>query len=158
MNWIDDDLAERIRREYLEAQQAEINHTIAAHTEEIYNQLWNEVVERIAEVKAKPSQLPQLFTNGGPFLRKIIRPVNPKRHEQSRKPIEVELKIAPDKLSITAKSSESLPGSEYPILFSLAQGEDDVIRMKHKGEHYSVHEAAKLILRPLLFPELFVQR
>ena len=59
------------------------------------------------------------------------------------------MRLTPNQQEITVKG----PGIE--ILLTLDLCKDNVVRIRHDGEHKSAKEAAKLILRPLLFPELF---
>ena len=150
MTWIDKDRDELNRNKQWQAEQAARNQLIANDGETIYNNLWDEIRARIAEAKAKG--LPTLITNGSPFKRKIIVPMTPKPTEDSRRPLEVTVELAPNKLAINITGSY-----ESPIRLTLDRGEDDVTRLKHNGEYQSIGDAAKLILRPLLFPDLFHQ-
>ena len=65
--------------------------------------------------------------------------------------MEVVVQLAGTKLAI------QVTGGYEPITFSLDRGSDDVTCLKHNGEYQTIGDAAKSILRPLLFPELFHQ-
>lgn len=150
MNWIDEDRDELKRNKQWAAEQAARDQVIANDAELVYNNLWDEIRERIAEAKNKG--LPELVTNGYPFKRKIIVPMIPRLTETCRHPMEVTVELAVNKLAINVSG-----GDEQPIRLVLDRGDDNVIGLKHNGEYQSIGDAAKLILRPLLFPELFRQ-
>jgi hypothetical protein len=148
MTWIDEDREELNKNRKLAAELAARNQLIANDAETVYNNLWDEIRARIAEAKQKG--LPQLITNGLPFRRVIIVPMMPRPTETSRNPMEVIVELAANKLSIIVSG-----GSEPAIRLALDRGDDNVTCLKHNGEYQSIGDAAKLILRPLLFPELF---
>jgi hypothetical protein len=63
-----------------------------------------------------------------------------------RKPRQLAIALAPDKSEIIADSdTDSL---QIPIEVCA----DGVVRLKRKGQHLSIPQAAKLILEPFLFP------
>ena len=149
MSWIDEDREELRKNKQWQAEQEARNQSIAQDAEQVYNDLWDEIKARIAE--AKNTDLPELLTNGYPFKRMIIVPMMPRPTETSRNPMETIVELAANKLAIL------ISGGHAPLRFALDRGEDNVICLKHNGEYQSIGDAAKLILRPLLFPDLFHQ-
>jgi hypothetical protein len=156
MSWIDDDAAELKWLKESAAQLEERNREIANAAEKIYNDLWDELVRCIDE--AKKTGIPvaaHLMTNGDPFERRIVghaiivpQPVKPPASSSTRKVITV--KLTADHLQIEVSGLH-----KTPIYFPLDLCDDGVVRLKHKGEHKTIQDAAKLILRPILFPELY---
>jgi hypothetical protein len=150
MTWIDDDSGELNRRKHWLSQEESRNWSIVAEAEKIYNDLWSEITDRIAEAKQK--NIVTLLTNGSTFHRKIIAPTTLKGSEPWTAPKEVLIDLSKDKLSIIVSGLE---GFSFLPFF---QREDNVILLNRAGEYITVAELAKLILRPLLFPELFGPR
>lgn len=158
MSWIDDDAAELQRQRESAAELAERNRKIANSAEKIYNDLWDEIVNCIAEGKKKghPSTF-DLITNGDPYERRIdhriIAPQSVKPPASTSKPKYVTVRMSKDRLRIEV---EGLRATAIHFLLDLC--DDGVVRLKYEGEHKTIHEAAKPILRPLLFPELFGEK
>jgi len=146
MNWIDDDRQELRRLELSETELAKRNEEIGRYAETVYNDLWAELLARIAE--AATAGLPKIITNGSPFSRKLIIPVEPKPDESSAPPAEVELQLSQDKTAILVRGALNLH-------FNLDLGPDNVAFLRQGGDRKSIQDAAQLILRPLLFPKLF---
>jgi hypothetical protein len=74
MSWIDDDAAESERQRESAAKLASRNPEIAASAEKIYNALWDEIVERIGEAKAKGhATAANLIANGDRHERQILK-------------------------------------------------------------------------------------
>ena len=156
MSWIDEDAAEFQRQRESAAELAARNSQIASCAEKIYNELWKEVVARIDEAKSKGNwHAGNLLTNGDPYERRIfnhqiIVPQPVKAGAASSSPKYVVIKLAADHLKIEVTG---LP--KTPIYFLLDVCEDGVVLPKYEGECKTIQESAKLILRPVLFPELF---
>ena len=156
MTWIDEDAAELRRLQESAAELAARNQQIANSAEKIYNDLWREVIERIAEAKGKgfPSAA-NLITNGDPYERRIFnhrivvpQPVKPPATSSSPKYVTIKLTADHLRIEVTGLKSTAL----YLLL---DMGEDGVVLPKFEGEYKTIQEAARLILRPVLFPELF---
>jgi hypothetical protein len=156
MTWIDDDMAELRRLQDSAAELAVRESQIRAVAEKIYNDLWKEVIERIAEAKSKGNHhATLLLTNGDPYERRIFdhrivvpQPVKPPA--SSSDPKYVILTLTSDRLKIEIAG---LQNSKDYLTLDLC--DDGVVRPKHQGEYKQIDEAARLILRPLLFPEMF---
>lgn len=155
MSWIDDDLDESKRQQQSAAELAARNSGIASRAETIYNNIWEELVAQIKDAKAKGVPSAQhLVTNGDPFDREIVRGslgheiIVPQPAISSRKCVTISL--TKDRLKIT------ISGLRTETLYLLLDlGEDGVVLPKHEGERLTIQGAAKLILRPLLFPDLY---
>jgi hypothetical protein len=155
MSWMDDDNAESKRQQESAAELAARHATIANSAEKIYNDLWDEIVSRIAEAKSKGRPVTgNLLTNGDPFERRIghriIVPQPIKPPAGSSDPKEVIVRLTKDRLKI-----EVLGLTDAPLYFPFDLCDDGIVQIKHDGEHVTVQEAARSILRRLLFPELF---
>jgi hypothetical protein len=156
MTWIDEDSSELRRVQESAAELAARNHQIANSGETIYNDLWREIVERIKEAKDKG--LPyaaNLITNGDPderriFNHRIVIPQPIKPPVVSSSPKHIIIKLTADHLKIEISG---LKNSAIYLLLDV--GEDGVILPKFEGEFRTIQETARLILRPILFPELF---
>jgi hypothetical protein len=156
MTWIDDDAGELKRQRESAAELAARNSQIANCAEEIYNNLWKEVVARIAEAKSKGNyHAANLITNGDPYERnisghRIIVPQPVKPSASYSEPKHVIIKLTADHLKIEVTG---LP--KTPIYLLLDICEDGVVLPKYEGECKTIQEVVKVILRPVLFPELF---
>jgi hypothetical protein len=159
MTWIDDDAGELQRQRESAAELAAHNSQIANCAEKIYNDLWKEVVARIVEAKGKGNHnAANLITNGDPYERRIVhhqiivpQPVKPGASTSSPKYIVI--KLTADHLKIEVNGLR-----KDPLYLALDICEDGVVLPKHEGECKTIQDAAKLILRPVLFPELFQQK
>jgi hypothetical protein len=156
MSWIDDDAAEVRRLHEAAAELNERHARIAESSERVYNDLWKELVEKIKEAKNKGiPHAANLITNGEPFERKILEhqiivPQIPKPPAQTSKPKYVTVKLTGDrqKIEVTGTRQSSL---FLPLDF----GDDGVVLIKHEGEFLQIQEVARMILKPVFFPELF---
>ncbi|MGA8216525.1 MAG: hypothetical protein WB799_23260 [Candidatus Sulfotelmatobacter sp.] len=156
MSWIDDDAAELQRQRESAAELAARNSQIANCAEKIYNDLWTELVARIAEAKSKGNyNAAELITNGDPYERRIFnhrivvpQPVKPGTSSSSPKYVVV--KLVADHLKIEVAGLR-----KTPIYLLLDICDDGVVLPKYEGECKTIQEAAKLILRPVIYPELF---
>jgi hypothetical protein len=144
MTWIDDDYEELKRHRQVASERAVREGQIADEAERVYNDLWKEITERLAEAKEKNVAGTLFLTNGSPFQRSIIACTqNGARRSYG-------LTLAADKQSIVLSKSE---GKNLVLLLEL--GEDGVVSIRQDGEAKWIGDVAKSILRPLLFPELF---
>ena len=156
MSWIDDDASELQRQRESAAELAARNSHIAACATAIYNDLWKELTACIAEAKGKGNHhAAKLITNGDPYERRILnhqivvpQPIKP--GASSSKPRYVVVKLVEDHLKIEVTGLRSAP---MYLLLDLC--DDGVVLPKYEGEYKTIQEAAKLILRPVIFPELF---
>jgi|ERR1022692_1081332 hypothetical protein len=160
MSWIDDDEEEFRRRQQSVADLAARNQEIAQRAEKIYNDLWEEITARIAEAKSKGIAGAQhLVTNGDPYEREITRekpghviivpqPIKPGHTSSSAE--RVNISLTRDRLTIVVSGLRN-----EPLRFPLDLSDDGVVRLKYEGEHKTIQEAAKLILRPVFHSELF---
>jgi hypothetical protein len=160
MSWIDDDENEFKRRQQSAAELAKRNQHIAEKAEKIYNDLWDEIMTRIAEAKSKGVDGAQhLIPNGDSYERELTReapghaiivpqPVTPGATHSH--PERVTISLSRDHLMIVVSGLRS-----EPLLFPLDLRKDGVVFLKHDGEHKTIQEAAKLILRSIFHPELF---
>jgi hypothetical protein len=156
MTWIDDDAGELQRQKESAAELAARNSQIANCAEKIFNDLWKEVVARIAEAKSKGNyHAVKLITNGDPFERRIsghciIVPQPVKPSASYSEPKYVTIKLTADHLKIEVTG---LHKTTIYLLLDIC--DDGVVLPKYEGECKTIQEAARLILRPVLFPELF---
>jgi hypothetical protein len=148
VSWIDEDMAELRRQRQSEAELRARHSTISECSCVIFNDLWKELLAGIREAEEKA--LGRLLTNGSPYERTIIVPVKPQPPQTVREPDVYEIRLTQDQQGITVK------GPKTSFLLSLDLSEDDkVVRIRHEGEYKDPKEAAKLILRPMIFPDLF---
>jgi len=156
MSWIDEDAAELQRQRESAAELAARNSQIANCAEKIYNDLWREIVARIAEAKSKGNHsAANLLTNGDPCERRIAhhqiivpQPIKPSASSSSPKYVVV--KLTEDHLKIEVTGLR-----KTPVYLLLDIREDGVVLPKYEGECKTIQEAARVILRPVIFPELF---
>jgi len=150
MTWIDDDKAELERQQQAGAELRERERKIADQAATIYDDLWNQLLDDMKEAENKG--LPHLLTNGSPYKRTIFVPIKPQPHQRSTNPKEYVLALSKNQQAISITGPD-----EFSLRFILDLADDNVVRLKHEGEHKNIKEASRLILRPLLFPELFTQ-
>ena len=146
MTWIDDRLAERQKRD-------EHEQLIADHAETIFNDLWAEIKRSVDEAKSK--QIP-VYTNGATYERVVLLSViGPTRHaqvfgeqvsQQQSPPKRLHIKLAKDNSGII------ISGPPEKLYFDVS--EDNVVCLKCDKNQISIHDAARAILDPFLFPEL----
>jgi len=156
MSWIDEDNAELQRLRESAAELSDRNSQIANSGERIYNDLWREVTERITEAKRKGNHYAAaLITNGDTYERRILnhrlvvpQPVKP--NASSSDPKYVVIKLTADHLKIEVTG---LPNS--PVYFILDVCEDGVVLPKYEGECQTIQQVARIILRPVIYPELY---
>jgi hypothetical protein len=156
MSWIDDDAEELKRLQESAAELAARERQIKDSAAKIYNDLWTEILERIAEAKNKGNhRAAQLITNGDPYERRILnhrivvpQPIKPSQSSSSAN--HVVLTLTPDRLKIEITGLRK--AKDYLVLDVC---EDGVVRPKHEGECKRIDEAVRLILRPIIYPELF---
>lgn len=140
MSWIDDDANERIRR-------ASNKQLILDQAEDTFNRLWEEVKLSLQDAQ-KREEFSQLITNGSPLERKVILPQTPTFANRTREPKVLVLKLEKDKLGITVDDLKSSIRLRFDVC------DDNVVCLSHEGTRVSMQEAAKIALRPFLFPEL----
>jgi hypothetical protein len=130
MTWIDDRLAqEKARRERWDL--------IKQHADAVYEALWTQIVEYVAEAKSKSLSV---FTTGSVHDR-IVSTSPDARY--------------PDQLHVTmGKGRIRAHGTGIDIEFLLDVCPDGVVCLKLRGEPISTEAAAIRILDPLLFPNL----
>jgi hypothetical protein len=160
MNWINDDLEESKRQQQSAAELAARSSEIASRAETIYNNVWEELVVRLKDAKAKGVPSAQdIITNGDPFERLIKRrppghdiivPQLVKSGQKGSDPECVTISLTEDRLKILVSGLRN-----EPIYLLLDLGEDEVVLPKYEGERLTIQDTVKLILRPLLFPDLF---
>jgi len=146
LTWIDDRLAERQKRN-------EHEQLIADYAEKIFNDLWGEIKRSVEEAKTK--QIP-VYTNDAPYERAVFLSVTGlTRHaqvfgeqasQQQSPPKRLDIKLAKDNSGIT------ISGPPGKLSFDVC--EDKVVCLKCGEKQISIHDAARAILDPFLFPEL----
>src|SRR5579864_3565054 len=117
MTWIDDDRDELQRLHKSAAELKTRESQIAAASGEVYEALWDEIVERISEADDKGIR--SLLTNGAAYERKIIIP----QEVAGAYPKEYALKLAKDQQAIT------FSGPNGKIVLPLELGADKVVRI-----------------------------
>jgi len=147
VSWIDDDKAELERQRHSVAELRAIESKISNQSGTIYENLWKEILNDMTEAENKG--LARILTNGSPYARKLIVPQPIKSPQTYSSPHEFELRLTDNQQAITLK------GPKTAMAFPLFLGEDQVVRIKYEGEERSVKEVAALILRPMLFPDLY---
>jgi cobalamin biosynthesis Co2+ chelatase CbiK len=150
MSWIDDDKDELGRQQQSAAELRARESIIAAESGTIYEDLWNEIVERIEEAANKG--MSRLLTNGSSYQRKIIVPQKVKPGQEYSNPKEYVLNLSKNQQAVT------LTGPDLKLTLPLVLGEDKVVRLRHDGEEKIVKDVARSLLRPLLFPDLYGQK
>lgn len=144
MTWIDDDFEELKRQQEAASQLAAREAEISVHAEQVFNDLWTELVDRIAEAKQKRVTDSSLIVNGTPYSRKIIV------GRLNAPPVHHGLSLSANKQSIVFTRPQG------NIVLPFEVGDDGVIRIRHDGEPKLVGDVAKSLLRPILFPTLFM--
>jgi hypothetical protein len=156
MSWIDEDGAELQRQRESAAELAARNSHIASCAEKIYSDLWNELVARIDEAKRKGNyHAAGLIIDGDPYERRvynhrIVVPQPIKPGSSSSEPRYVVLTLTADRLKIEVTGLQ-----RTPLYLLLDICEDGAVLPKYEGECKTIQDASKVILRPLIFPELF---
>ena len=156
MSWIDEDAAELRRLRESAAELAARNAQIANCAEKIYNDLWEELVACIVEAKKKGNpHATNLVTNGDPYERRFVgreiivpQPIKPGASFST--PKHVVVKLTADRLKIEVGGLR-----KTPLYLLLDICEDGVVLPKYEGECKTIQDAARVILRPIIFPELF---
>jgi len=150
MSWIDDDKAELLRLQQsaseLEARECEI----AAHAASIFTEVWSEIIAKLKEAEA--NGLGGILTNGSYWERKLIVPRRPIPPATGANPDEYIIRLSDNKQKIL------VTGPQINVVLPLELGTDGVTRVHHEGELKTAEDVAKLILRPLLFPDLYGPR
>jgi hypothetical protein len=149
MTWIDDDRAELERQHHAGVELRARESQISSRAAKIYEELWKEILARITEAESKG--LGKILTNGDCYQRTLIVMQKIKPDESYALPDKYMLALAPDQQSIVMSG----PNSSSREVLVLALGEDNVVYIKHNGEQKNIPEAAKSLLRPILFPELY---
>jgi hypothetical protein len=131
-SWLDEQIAARDdlkRRESLKD----------SHAPKLYSALWDELMKIVAEAKEKGFVL---NSHGSETARGIdvgYANVNPRKMSFS---------LSQDKRTIEAS------GGAVSVRLTVSICDDGVVCLKHNGEAVSIEEAARRIMKPVLFPEL----
>ena len=133
MTWIDDRIAERKERQ-------QNNNLIIAGAETLFTSLWEEIVSEVEEAKQKGFLL---TTNGSTFEKEIrMGSVAPPARTST--------------LRISLKTDKHLVEVHYDraedIAFTLDVSKDNVVCLKKDGQQELLHDVAREILDPFLFP------
>lgn len=134
MTWIDRRIAD------LEALKTR-RSMIREHALEIYEALWKEITEHLAEAKAKGFPV---STNGAPRKRLISL----LKQNLSGDSFELEVSLVDGKDRIRAS------GDRVDLFLDLDLCPDNVVCLKLAGRQISIEDAAIRILDPFLFPQL----
>ncbi|MGZ6311454.1 MAG: hypothetical protein ACXWOH_12535 [Bdellovibrionota bacterium] len=129
MSWIDDDLA-KVKRVH------ERRTAILQHSRKLYDDLWEELTARLSEAREKGIGSD---TNGSPSERVIIIKAG------EWKEIHFALSQSLSSIAISGDKSQA---------FEIDTDKDNVVCLTHNGKVVSIPDAARLILEPLIFPEL----
>ena len=134
MSWINDRIEQRKKL-------IERNNAIANNGESLFGELWGSIKACVAEGKAIGLAIE---TNGTSLERIVATCTPPDMHKRK------ELRIKLDKYGEKVTISE--PDRQIEFLIDVC--DDGVICLKLDGKQVSIHEAARLILDPFLFPDL----
>jgi arginine utilization protein RocB len=151
MPWYEQAFEESVRRKSQSA-------SIYREAEKVYNAIWDAIVQEMNQLHSRRQQ--SLQTNGSAFERTIKQPISP-RYDEGDSEFrfrEMLFKLSGDRKAIIAMAASF---EEYPpakIEFDLEQSKDGIVRPIHKGTPVETHEAAIMVLRHFLFPDLPAER
>jgi hypothetical protein len=137
MTWIDRRMAD------LESWKKR-NATIRDHALEVYEGLWDEIVEHVNEAKEKGFRV---STNGAP--RKRVISLEKQNKSGQHFELQVMLIDTKDRIRVTG---EHLYRIELSLDLDICP--DGVVCLKLAGKRISIEDAAISILDPFLFPQL----
>lgn len=140
MTWVEDAL-----RKSKELTNRDI--LIRTGAEGVFRALWNEIQQRIQEIKEKGKDNPflkEVFENGDSRNRTILLP---QMAQSQPKELHIEFRQNPPSIEVYGYSQRSLTFS-----FTVDTGNQVVLREGSK--EIPIPEAARMILEPFFFPEL----
>lgn len=114
--------------------------------EKLYDGLWDEIKRQVSDLQREHGEDVGLYTNGSQFDR-VVGIQNPSdAHNRKTPKNELHLTLN-DEMIIASFSADSLD-------FKAAPGSDDVVRLTYKGADKTMQDAAVMILRRFLFPDI----
>ncbi len=141
MSWIHDELDDRER---LQRDRA----TIELHAEAVYEELWSEISDRVADAakrgmsaRTNGSNYERTVLMGGPIVGGVYRT----RSEKLRQ-LTIRLNKAAGKIEVADDTDDR------SIEMLLMVCENGIVRPSYQGRVLTIPEAAQMILRPFLFP------
>jgi hypothetical protein len=135
MNWIDDDIAKRKRRN-------EVATLIVSGAEQVYDELWNEIAAcvKYANEKLAPATM---GTNGLPHNRVVWL-------SEARKHTVLRIELVTERSEIAVMVDDST----FRLTLRIGVCSGDIVCLKLDDRKVDYREAAQLILEPFMFPDV----
>jgi hypothetical protein len=136
MSWIDERLTaqEKAKRDW---------ELISAHGEKVYDALWQEIADRVAEAKNGGMRV---SANGSTYERIVLLGAAPTTRQPYTEPQQLKIVLKKDEALILVSSSR------VNLELSLAVCPDGVVCIQYEGREVVIPEASRMILEPFLFP------
>jgi hypothetical protein len=145
MSWFDD---ARNESEAIRSRSARIYE----ESENIYDLLWGAVAKEVQMLHNRNQA--HIFTGGTPhdrFLRHQVLPSMNAEHHATR---EMHITLSADKSRIMAVAPRLGDYGPSNVIFDLEVLQDGVIRLMHEHEPIEIQNAAIMVVRNFLFPDL----
>lgn len=147
MSWYDDASNESMRNRSR-------SESIYREAEKIFNLLWSAITKEISDLQSQRKA--QIITNGSQFERFLRHQAAATRLDGSSHSVrEMRIRLTADRTAILANAPSVGEYGPSHVEFELVQTEvDGLVRLMHNKHLIEIQEAAVMVVRNLLFPDL----